>query len=299
MKRIIPLFLILMLTSAQVKWEKFMCCGGTAAPSCDATHGQGGTYLARTTITTNATNVANYICGLVSAGLITGNLTTTGCGSLFDGLYIFATDTSADADLNVCSNTNYNLTEHNTPIFTANTGWVGNAGTQYLDTGFNPTTASAPNYTQNNSHMSVWVSTNNVNNDPKMGAFQTGVSFSDIYTNFAGNSYFRINDGTASGADGTTFTGHYVATRISGTTGVGYVNAVNQSIPAAASGTPPNENIYILNENQDGSPSANATKDNIMVASFGANLTSGQVSTFCNLTNVYLTAVAGVSSGIC
>ncbi len=30
MKRIIPLFLILMLTSAQVKWEKFMCCGGGA-----------------------------------------------------------------------------------------------------------------------------------------------------------------------------------------------------------------------------------------------------------------------------
>ncbi len=33
MKRIIPLFLILMLTSAQVKWEKFMCCGGAAAPA--------------------------------------------------------------------------------------------------------------------------------------------------------------------------------------------------------------------------------------------------------------------------
>ncbi len=32
MKRIIPLFLIFMLTSAQVKWEKFMCCTSAAAP---------------------------------------------------------------------------------------------------------------------------------------------------------------------------------------------------------------------------------------------------------------------------
>src|SRR5678816_222861 len=62
------------------------------------------TFLARTSGMPGSYQTAytTMICGLVSDGIITGNMGTTGCGATFDILYIFASDSQSNGVLNLC-----------------------------------------------------------------------------------------------------------------------------------------------------------------------------------------------------
>src|ERR1700722_6049094 len=105
-------------------------CGGVA------TGGGGGrtctddtastNFLGRTSGLSNALqdDYCNMIKGLESDGLITGTLgSTASCGSttsasLIDLFYIFSTNTTTTANLNLCG-TSFGLTQHGTITFTA------------------------------------------------------------------------------------------------------------------------------------------------------------------------------------
>ena len=71
-------------------------------------------YLARTTEATKgatATNITTLICGLVTDGVITGNLSgAKGCGTHLDALYVFAQQNQADATDSFVRN-DYTLTQ--------------------------------------------------------------------------------------------------------------------------------------------------------------------------------------------
>lgn len=54
----------------------------------------------------------------------------------------------------------YHATAVNSPSFVADRGYTGNGSTSYLDTGFNPTTASSPKYTLNDASMGIFCRTN-------------------------------------------------------------------------------------------------------------------------------------------
>ncbi len=126
-------------------------------------------------------------------------------------------------------------------------------------------------------------------------------SATDIYNDFVGQAFFRINDslaGVSGGVTPSSSTGHFVAVRTGASAQNGYVNGTDQSVTPVSSGTPPNLNYVICNNNNNGVINTSSAAS-LMIASYGAGLTSGQVSTFCHLTNVYLTAVAGVGGGIC
>ena len=76
---------------------------------------QATTFIARTSggmSTTEKTAMTTMICGLVTDGIITGNMNgagptgTSACGTgagTLDALWIFATDVRADGHLNLCS----------------------------------------------------------------------------------------------------------------------------------------------------------------------------------------------------
>jgi hypothetical protein len=115
--------------------------GGTCAASTAylaAVSGLSGTQI-------SAYNTA--ICALVSAGLF---------NTRFDAWYFFANASAANARVNVIAPGTYNLTEHGTCTFTANTGIQGDSATCYEDPAFVPSTA-AGHFALNSSSFGVCI----------------------------------------------------------------------------------------------------------------------------------------------
>jgi hypothetical protein len=52
------------------------------------------------------------------------------------------------------------MTVGSAPTFTTDRGFTGNGSSQYLDSGFNPTTASSPKYVRDSASMGVWCGSN-------------------------------------------------------------------------------------------------------------------------------------------
>lgn len=101
-------------------------------PSCS----QSTTFIARTSGLSNGQKTAydTMICGLVTDSIIDGNMGSTGCGSLIDIFYIFASSSTTNALLNLCG-TAYPAVETSGPIsFSANNGYTFNGTSQYLTT---------------------------------------------------------------------------------------------------------------------------------------------------------------------
>src|SRR5882672_2331491 len=104
-------------------------------------------FLARTS-GLSGTETAAYkvlINGLVADGVF----------SLLDALYIFATNTTTTANLNLIS-TSFGLTGATPPTFTVDQGYTGNGTTQFLDTGYVSSTAGL-NLTQNNASIGTYL----------------------------------------------------------------------------------------------------------------------------------------------
>lgn len=126
--------------------------GGGFTPSC----AQSSTFLAAATGVTLPADKMNYdtlICGLVSDGVWN-----------FDVLYIWAAPTQATALINLANPGTFNGTTGvvvgscgSPPCFTAYQGFTGDASTFYIDSGFNPTTATSPNFVQNSANVGAYI----------------------------------------------------------------------------------------------------------------------------------------------
>lgn len=108
-----------------------------AAPSGGCS--QSATFLARTSGLSGTETIAYQalICGMV----------TDGTWSLFDALWVFATNTTTTANLNLIS-TSFGLTKTGTVTFTADSGYTGDGSTGFFNTAFTPST-NGVNFTQN------------------------------------------------------------------------------------------------------------------------------------------------------
>jgi hypothetical protein len=147
---------------------------------------QATAFLARTSglSGTQSTAYTTMICGMV----------TDGTFSLFDGLYVFATNTTTTAGLNLVS-TSFTLTSNGSCTFTANAGYTGDAASCYQDPGFVPSSA-AGNMTQNSAHIAVCDLTNRTSHN---GSIQLGAGDTAY-------SYVSMGGGTESDLNGFTFT---------------------------------------------------------------------------------------------
>jgi hypothetical protein len=204
---------------------------------------QATNYLARTTGGNeggNAANITTLICGLVTDGVITGNLTTTGCGSTLDALYVLAQQNSSDALLNLCG-TNYTATAVGSPspVFTSYRGYNGfNNDGVYINTAFNPATATSPNYLQNSASIGIWSNAVTAESSAQMSQGSSGRSW--IYDNFAsdGNFYARINNASTGGLTSPGTKGLFVADRSSSGSVVPYWDGSALTAQSGASSTP-------------------------------------------------------------
>jgi hypothetical protein len=277
----------------------------SVAPTC--TPGtQATNFLARTS-GLNATETYAYcvmINGLVSDGIITGTMNgansgSGACGSTLDLLYIFATNNTTTAKLNLCG-TSYSLTYHGTPAesaqFQADVGYTGDGSTVWLDSGFNPSTATTPNYAQNNASLAAYDRTSSTT--PNTGSLlgyrnisQTYISplnSTNTYSTEVNAAHFTTT------ATNTNRQGAWVTTRCSSTTLGVYKNGSSTQIGNAASDNSSalvSATFVILAE---ASSAVSPTPDQLSAAYVGACLTGTQAAAINNRINTYMAAL-GVS----
>ncbi len=285
MKRLALAFLYLYLGLAPASAQFGGCLPGLcrqAGPIC-VNSGHATAFLARTSglDATHITAYTNLLNGLDSDGL----------SCKFDFLYVFATQDSTTALLNLIS-TSYHATIHGAVTFTADRSFSGADGstTIYISTGFNPLALSATaRYQQNTSHISLWSLTNATSIFPAIGA--TNGSFDTlIFPKYSdNNAYFRLNSVNAGGATANpTPLGHYIATR-NGITVNGYRNGATLATIASTANPIPNFELYVASFNNNGTPSGSGLLT--ASASAGGYLDATQSGNFYTRLRTYMTAV--------
>lgn len=239
----------------------------------------------------HTTAYINLICGLVTDGIL----------SKLDVLHIYATQDSVSALLNLVSSS-YTGIANGPPAFTADRGYLGvdNAGpaTVYIDTTFNPSTASSPKATQNSMHFSLWNLTNFASAIPSIGNSRSGTIACYLYPKFSGDSksYFRPNVNYTTNPNGSAVNsdarGHYLANRSSSVQVDGYKNAISTYTDGATtSQTPSNFNIYSLGNHDGGANQAQGVGQQHAMISIGASFSSTDTTNFYNRLRTYMTAV--------
>lgn len=122
-------------------------------------------------------------------------LVNAGVWAKLDVLYILATNGSSDfSRINWKSPSLYELTAVNSPTFTTNQGWAGNATTSYLDTGWVPST-NGVNFTLNSASFGGKVNSGSTSQTwIEFGcSTASNVSGSYIFSRLAGLVQYRVN----------------------------------------------------------------------------------------------------------
>jgi len=245
-------------------------------------------------VSLDSTHIPYYktlLNGLTTDGLFNSDGTT----DFFDVLYIFAAQDTATALTNLVSSS-FTGTANGGPTFNADRGFTGVDAslTVFIDTGFNPVTASSPKFVQNSAHQSAWSDTNlqaSASGGVAIGSRNGTTYFSETFPRYSdGNAYYRINDGTAGGIVTADATGHYLANRSGAAAQQGYKNAVDQGVTAVASLAPINFTFFILATSNSGSGGLGDANQYTM-ASLGGSLTATQVTNFYNRLRTYMTSV--------
>lgn len=155
-------------------------------------------------------------------------LKLNGIWTELDAMWIFATEQQQHAQIDIKSGRT--LTEVNSPIWTANSGYTGVvAGTKYLNTNYIAATQGI-NYTKNNASFGAYVITNVVTNSSVMGFTNSSTSFSLLPPRTNANQFlgYLNNGGGSGGTANNDSRGFFTLTRNSNINFQGYKNGVSQ-----------------------------------------------------------------------
>ncbi len=259
------------------------------SPSTSACAGADTTFLARTSglDATHTTAYSTMICGMVADSVW--------CGSKIDALWIFATQDSTTAALNLCS-TSFTVTPNGSPNFTADAGFLGidSSTTVYLDTGLNPATAGG-HFTLNSAHMAAWSLTNEQSSGTGstiIGSFD-GSNRLQITPWYAdGNTYLRVNSGLSTILTIGSSTGYWLENRSGASAVQFYRNGSSIGTDTTVSTAIPSFNVFVLALNISG-VAANGLHLRVAAAHLGASLSSGDVTALNSRICTFLTTVHG------
>jgi len=219
----------------------------------------------------HTTAYTNLICGLVSDGV----------WSNLDGLYVFATNSQANALLNLVSSS-WNLTITGALTFNADSDMTGSVGANYMSTGY-VDNGGAGQFALGNASFSVWISTVADAGNAMGEHFQnfdyqiTPDAVAQIFVLFHGNN---ISFSPAPNAGGL-----YLGNETSGTTYEIYYNNTLKTSGSVAAG--------VLNGMTLTWPSDGGTASPLRAGHFGGKLTSGQEGNLYARLNTYITAIHG------
>lgn len=287
----VRLFLALWLATAPVYAGSMTLLGAGKPAAAGGGCSQATTFLARTSglSGTESSAYTTMICGMV----------TDGTWSLMDAVYIFATNTTTTAALNLVS-TSFPATTNGTWTFTADRGWAGNGGaTDIIGTAYIPSTA-AGNLTLNSSSIGVYNRTSRtVSTFADIGAQNQGGS-SILWLIPAGTSaYYDNNEASLTTAVVSNAQGMWVSTR-TGAGSYSVFQSPSTTTPLAtnsvASVSLVNNEMYI-GATHDSTlavfPNGGAfiSTDQIAAAFIGGGLTNAQALSVSNRINAYMTSV--------
>lgn len=228
--------------------------------------------------TTRRTLINNLVVSLKAAGVWTK----------LDALYVMAAADAQAAQRNWVADA-FNLTPTLAPTFTADQGYTGDGATSYLDTGFNPTTATAPKFVQDSAHLGVWT-----RSDPIIGSGgEIGNNNAEIRAEISGAGPYttssRLNaSSTDTFATVPTLLKHTVISRSLSTGYDGYKNGASLGSATRTSAAPSNNSMLVCR-----TPVGGYSQAQIAAAHIGANLTAAEVLAFYNALNTYLSGVPG------
>jgi hypothetical protein len=213
-------------------------------------------YLARTTSlgAPYAAAIQTMLNGMTADGLFESD----GTSNYFDALYVFANQDATNAVLNLVSSSFAVTPVDAGPLtFTAGEGYSGlTAADDYLDTGFNASTASGK-VTQNSRHHSVFdITASGSVEGQAIGLRGSATNGGHIHTRYTdGSTYFRVGNNAEAGVSNATIKGHYIANRSTSSAVQGYRNGssiysngsstsaaldnFNFGFPGSATGTQP------------------------------------------------------------
>ena len=201
---------------------------------------------------------------------------------------MLAQQNEPDAKLNLIG-TSYNLTTGNSGtgvVFTAYRGFSGFATTNsYLQTGFNPTTAPSPHFTQNSASFGVWVSGSLPGNS---AAEIAAGAENQINDDVSGASFYaRINEGSSGPVTSPNAIGLYSADRDASSTGLPYYNG-NSIARAGITSISITSASFAIGQYVGGGAS---TDQQLAEAHIGASLGSAGNLALYNRLRTYMTAV--------
>ena len=208
-------------------------------------------------------------------------LKTAGVWDLLDVFYILAAHDAQAARLNWKA-VSLNLTAVNTPTFTTDRGYAGDGSTSYLDTGYNPASASV-GMALNDAHIGVYARNNTTDADFDMqGTLGTNLG---VRARNLTASQIRVCSGTSTAfATGGNAPHHIMGIRRDASNQLGFRNGA-QDVTAAVASTALPGNITILGN-------GSIFSDRQMAAAHvGRALSDPQALALSNAIQTYMTAV--------
>ncbi|HYT40779.1 MAG TPA: hypothetical protein VEP90_00405 [Methylomirabilota bacterium] len=231
-------------------------------------------------------------------------LIADGVWGVFDRFWLFGAENETAALLDLVNL--QTAVKNGAPSFTVNQGYTGVdlSTTVYIDSSFNPATASGVNYLQTSAHVSVWVNTNVVstNGASAIGIHNatTGIRSLVNPRDAADNLFCRANTNTGgpAGVSNTNAVGFYISDVAGGPTNAtctGYKNGsqvVQTTTQTSGSLADLTGNVYILNCNTvAGTAAQSGCGCQVTAASIGGHLTAAQVTSFYNRLRTYMTGI--------
>lgn len=276
------------------------CPGGFCSPAPAAAACTPGTaatnFLARTS-GLNATETTAYcelINGLVTDGIITGNLSgAAGCGSVLDALYILATNTTTTAALNLCG-TSFSLTTNGSPTFTAGQGYTGDGSSAFLNTGWQP--IGGVNFALNSGSIGAYVRTNSagVVNTDVMGAGNGGSTFTRFQPRSSASDFlYDVNNNSFPTLANSNVQGAWVVSRTASNSISVYKNGSTSPVGTSSSPAVTRSTSYvmILAVGLTTTTAGNFSNYQVAAAFMGRGLNSTEATNLNNRINAYMTAL--------
>jgi hypothetical protein len=222
---------------------------------------------------------------------LVGSLKTAGVWSKPDALYIKAAHDAQAARQNWIAD-QYNLTPVASPTFTVDRGYQSDGVSSYLTTGFNPSTASSPKFTQNSAGFGFWSRTD----VQSASTVEIGNSNNVILPrNASDQALYRVNNSTAAstGNGVTTSAGFFAALRADAANERIRQNTTQKNTTVLASAAVSNSPFTVCgrNTNTAGGYTVSPGNRQLAMSFIGANLTDGECDALYAAVNTYLTAI--------
>lgn len=204
---------------------------------------------ATTAFAAMSTQPSAALKGLINTCIV--SLKTAGVWAKLDALYLMNAETAQAARVNIKNPGTYDLTATSSPTFTAKSGYAGDGAAAYLNTAFNPFTATTPQFVQNSACLFGWSLKTTLDTGALVGVAGAGGAY--LYSRYTGNvSLGRVNttagDISVASADGS---GLFAINRTAAGASQLYRNGSSIGTGAAASAAPASVVTTLLRANTE------------------------------------------------